>query len=41
MFSYVSFDITFFDLCKHVVLSSNNVVGLSLIEESPHDSWIC
>ena len=25
----------------HATLSSNNVVGLSLIERSLHDSWMC
>ena len=25
----------------HVTLSSNNIVGLPLIEESPHDCQVC
>ena len=40
MFSSISFGIIF--ICTmHMTLSSNNVVELSLIDESPHDSWIC
>ena len=37
VFGFISFDITSFDLYNASSLSSNNVVGLSLIDGSPHD----
>ena len=40
MFSSISFDKPHLICIMHTTLSSNNVIGLSFIKRSLHDSWI-